>query len=383
MKRLIIFILLIFSTTLIFSFDFGLLHNQKIEAGNNEFLYNPDFTPWFSWNNKQGPSLYLSAFLSLKIDNGENPVFIPELSRFAFIYRFGNGMSVEAGRIVYSDILGINAGGLFDGLRFEGSNLSASFLYTGFLYKDTAKIIMSADDAENYSEPWSYDNFDKYFASRRAIANVRYKIPLKEGSSLTAELLCQFDLNDSKQTIHSQYGTLLFDFFPANKLRITAGAILETMQITDTDFGFAFGGLAQIQTALPTPINDMLSITVKFTTGSGGGVNAFIPVNSVSQGGAFPGTIGGLALASLNYEARLGPSFFAECTLRYFIRTYNDDSSPGNFYGAEIWATAAWQPFDDLRFNLAGGAFFPGMGNIDMYGDVVLWKVFAGITIAF
>ncbi|MDR3020697.1 MAG: hypothetical protein LBU66_07325 [Treponema sp.] len=380
MKRLLIFTILIFSTTLIFSLDFGLLHNQKIEAGDG-FIYNPDFTPWFSLNNKQGLSLYLSALLSLKADDTENPVFIPELSRFDLTYRFGDGMSVEAGRIVYNDILGINALGLFDGVRFESGNLSAAFLYTGLLYKETAKIIMSTDDAENYAEPWDYDSFDKYFASRRAIANACYTFPLNEGSKLMAELLCQFDLNDSEQTIHSQYGSLLYDFFPTNKLRITTGAIFETMQITDTDLCLAFGGLAQLQTALPTPINDMLGAAVKFTTG--GEDSAFTPITSVSQGEIFPATIGGLALIGLNYEARLLPSLFAECALRYFMRTYDDDSSPGNFYGAEIWANAAWQPFDDLRFNLSGGAFFPGLGNIDMYGEDVMWKFSAGISIAF
>jgi hypothetical protein len=209
MKRFLILVLLIFSTSLIFSLDFGLLHNQKIEAGDG-FIYNPDFTPWFSLNNKQGLSLYLSALLSLKVDDTENPVFIPELSHFALTYRFGNGMSVEAGRIVHSDILGINALGLFDGVRYEWDNLSAAFLYTGFQYKETAKIIMSTDDAENYSEPWGYDDkFGNYFASSRIITNACYTFPLKEGSKLMAELLCQFDLNDNDQTIHSQYGSLL------------------------------------------------------------------------------------------------------------------------------------------------------------------------------
>jgi hypothetical protein len=388
MKRLLIFVLLLFTSTLIFSADFGLLHNQKIEAGSDEFIYNPDFTPWFSLNNKQGLSLYLSALLSIKVDNTENPVFIPELSRFSLTYRFGQSRSIEAGRIVYNDILGINALGLFDGVRVNWNNLNASFFYTGLLYKETAKILMSPTDTENYAEPWDYDNFGNYFASRRALANVRYNIPLKEGSNLTAELLCQFDLNDSEQTIHSQYGSLLFNLIPTDKLRITAGAIFETMQKTDKDFSFASGRMARVQLILPTPINDLLGLTVKSTTGSNDGGNTdisggFIPITSVTQGDIFPGTIAGLAVISLDYEARLSNSLFAECAFRYFIRTYDNEMSPGNFYGAEVWATAAWQPFDDLRFNLSGGAFFPSLGDIDVFGSEVMWKISAGLSVSF
>ncbi|MDR3020877.1 MAG: hypothetical protein LBU66_08270 [Treponema sp.] len=391
MKRLLIFTILIFSTTLIFSADFGLLHNQKIEAVNDEFIYNPDFTPWFSLNNKQGLSLYLSALLSLKIDDTENPVFIPELTRFALTYGFGNQMSVEAGRIVYSDILGINALGYFDGVRFNWNNLNAAFFYTGLLYKDTAKIMMSDEDTEKFAEPWNYDSFDGYFASRRAIAALSYTYPLTEGSSLSAELLCQFDLNDSRQTIHSQYGTLLFDIIPTDILRITAGAIFETMQKTDIDFSFASGNMIRAQLILPTPINDLLGLTVKSSTGSNDGntdgnteiAGGFIPITSVTQGDIFPGTIAGLAVISLDYEARLLPSLFAECAFRYFIRTYDNEMSPGNFYGAEVWANAAWQPFDDLRFNLSGGAFFPGLGDIDVFGSDVMWKFSAGLSISF
>jgi hypothetical protein len=127
----------------------------------------------------------------------------------------------------------------------------------------------------------------------------------------------------------------------------------------------------------------LLGAVVKFTSGSGEDGGTFIPVTSASQGEVFPGTIGGLALISLNYEARLLPSLFAECALRYFMRTYEDGSSPGNFYGAEIWASAAWQFFDDLRFNLSTGAFFPQMGNINIYGSDVMWKISAGLSVSF
>ena len=114
-------------TGFVFSSDFGLLLDQSIEAENKYFSYTPALIPWFSWNNGQGMSVYLSGILSLKYNNYDNgisdndglrkPLLLPELSRFSFTYRSGQS-SIEAGRVEYADVMGQTAYGLFDGLRF-------------------------------------------------------------------------------------------------------------------------------------------------------------------------------------------------------------------------------------------------------------------------
>ena len=391
MKRtLIIFVLAVFISGFAYSIDFGLLADQKIEVENNIFTYTAGFTPWFSWNNGEGMSLYLSGNLSLKYDtnNGwSKPALIFDLTRSAFNYRINQGMSLEAGRIGFTDALGFTASGLFDGIRFNTvssiGNINAGIFYTGLLYKETAKIIMTTDDIVNYAKPWD-DNFGNYFASQRFLAAVRWDKPLGESSNLHTEILTQFDLTGNSETLHSQYGAAKIELFPTSKLMITAGALFETMQNSAGNFGLAFGLLGQLKTELPTPLNDSLGIVIKFTSGSTGETfTAFNPINSIPQGAVFPGTLAGLALIGLDYSARITGSLYADCALRYFIRTYDDPSSEGNFHGGEIWASLAWQPFDDVRGNLGFGAFFPVLGNVDLYNSNILFKLIASLSLSF
>ncbi|MCL2443530.1 MAG: hypothetical protein FWD13_08740 [Treponema sp.] len=391
MKRLlVIFILLVFTAGFAYSIDFGLLADQKIEVEDSIFSYTAGFTPWFSWNNGKGMSLYLSGNLSLKYDTGigwSKPALIFDLTRSAFNYRINQEMSLEAGRINYTDTLGFSASGLFDGVRFSTDtsigNFNAGIFYTGLLYKETAKILMTADDIVNYVKLWD-DDIGNYFASQRLLAAVRWDKPLGESSNLYAEVLTQFDLTGNTETLNSQYGMAKIELFPTSKLMITTGALFETSQNNNGDFGLTFGLLAQLKTELPTPLNDSLGLTIKFTSAStSDAFPAFTPINSIPQGAVFPGTLAGLALIGLDYNARITSSLFADCALRYFIRTYNDPSSEGSFHGGEVWASLAWQPFDDVRGSLGVGAFFPVLGNVDIYDSAVLFKLTASLSLSF
>jgi hypothetical protein len=400
MKRLIILsILLAFLTGLSFAADFGLLADQKIEADKKMFSYNPALTPWLSWNNGQGFSIYLSGLLSFRyikyfddtsgISGWSEPVFTPELLRFALNYRIDHGKSFEIGRFFYTDLLGFAASGLFDGMRLEMAtslgNIRSGIFYTGFLYKETAKIIMTDDDAINFAKPWDWDNFSDYFASRRVFAAIRWDLPLGETSFFSAEALAQFDLTGNNQKLNSQYGAIQVEFYPLSMLRMNLGALFETMQNANGDFNTAFGALAQLRTSLPTSANDSFGLTAKFTSGTWNDTfTAFTPISSVPQGIIFSNDISALAMVSANYSIRIINSLLAECALRYFMRTYNDSSPDGNLYGGELWASLAWQPLHDIRVTLGGGAFFPGLGNAhSAYGTNVMWKVNAGLSLSF
>jgi len=395
MRRFLIFtILLVFAAGFAFSADFGLLADQKIEAEKELFTYTLGFTPWFSWNNGNGVSLFLSGLFSLQYinDNGNSgwlePGLVPELSRFALSYRINQGMSLEAGRFGYADVLDIAASGFFDGLRFDFDapigSVSAGAFYTGLQYKETAKIVMTGNDAANFAKPWDFDSIGDYYASRRAFITLCWNVPLGETNTLSAEALAQFDLNDSDDKLHSQYGALQMEFYPVNKMRITLGGLFETMQNSDGDFGAAFGALAKVKMNLPTSVNDTFGVTVKFTSGaSGDAFTAFMPISSIPQGSIFAGTIAGLALAEVGYIARLIDPLLAECAFRYYIKTYDDDAIDGSLYGGELWASFKWQPLDDIRVTLGAGAFFPGMGNIYPDDAGVMWKITAGLTVSF
>ena len=398
MKHLLLSVLLLCTAVFAFSVDFGLLADQQFEAGNTRFEYNPVFIPWISWNGNNGLSLYFSGLLSLKYNvsfdgvagGWDSPVLVPELSRFSLSYQ-ETGFYITAGRIPYSDALGMTASGLFDGLKIEKSlpvgSISAAALYTGLLYKKTAEILMTTEDASSYFETWDFNNFENYFASKRLMASLRYDMPLAEYHTLTFEALVQHDRNRKKESLHSQYGAVLLELYPQGKAGLIIGALFESMQIEsiekDDVFNIAFGAMARLKADVPGSLNDGINITMRFGSGSWNDTFAsFTPVTSPAQGKIFPNSISGLGMISVDYTALLHRTVRAEAALRYFMRTYDDPAADGLFYGGEVWAAIAWQPFNELRLLLEGGAFFPKLGNIDSNNET-LWKAGAGLILSF
>ncbi|MDR1352608.1 MAG: hypothetical protein LBK05_04920 [Treponema sp.] len=407
MKKLLFVLPVLFLLPgLVFSLDFGLLADQKFEAEDKALFYDPSLTPWFSWAGNGGLSLYFSGKLSFKYsyyddgfddnDGWTDPVVLPELSRFALQYRPGPNFHIEAGRFAYSDTLGFAASGLFDGLRLEADlalgSVALGVWYTGFLYRETAKITMTALDMKNYAEPWGWDNFGAYFASRRAFASLRWDLTLLEFHTFSLEALAQFDLNDDERfppgsgeaRLHSQYGEIQAALFPSGRLGLIAGALFEAMENGDGEFAAALGGLLRLKAELPGSLSDNLTATVKFGSGQWNDTfAAFAPLVSSAQGVIFSGTLSGLGLFSVDYAARLHRTLLLEIALRYFARTWDDPAAPGKyFYGGEFWASLGWQPLDDLRLSLGGGAFFPALGTINPGGDPQ-WKLNAALTLSF
>ena len=394
MKRLTLFlVLLICAAGLVCSLDFGVLLSQDIEVEKDYFSYIPALTPWLSWDGGKSLSFYVSNRFFLEYyrygDNNDDsglakPVFRSELTFTAINYSINDSMSLQAGRIEYADPLEFAATGLFDGVRFEidlplGA-ISVAAFYTGFLYKESALITMTPNDEEKYDEPWGKGNIGAYFASRRFLSAVRWDVPLGETFTLSAEVLAQFDLN-ADDDLHSQYAELNLVFYPLSTMELTAGGLFETMQ-TGGNFYSAFGFLAGMRMDMPGSLNDGLNASFKFTSGPWNDNSiAFTPISSVSQGDIFPGTISGLAFPSADYSVRIHRTLFAEGSLRYYIRTYSVSGTDGNLYGAEMWASLAWQPLEDIRLTVGGGMFFPGLGNVFKDTDPS-WKINAALTLS-
>ena len=384
-KLLIVLLLLI--TSAAFSADFGLLFDREFSGENELFLYNPSLTPWFSWNGSNGASVYFSGNFSFEhnIYSGEMSAnngwkFIPELSRFAFSYQNIKGISFEAGRIYYSDLLGLTACGLLDGLRFSAvtsaCRISIGAYYSGLQYKETAKIVMTDGDIANYILPWDFNNFNDYFASRRFLASFRLDVPAGKASAFSFEALVQFDLNEYDHYLNSQYGAVKFDIFPSNMVMISAGAVFEAMQTEQKEFNAAFGALAQLKANLPTAVNDQLGLSIKCTSSVIDDIfTDYIPINSVPQGMIFTSTIAGLTVIGIDYNVRIVKPLYAEFAFNYFMRTINTVSND-NMYGGELWASLVWQPLEDIRITFGGGAFFPKESD-------VMWKIIGGLTLSF
>jgi hypothetical protein len=395
-KTALVFIMFALCAGFVFSLDFGLLLDNNAEAENNYFSYTPAFIPWFSRDSEQGMSVYFSGIFSFKYNNYDDgisdndglrkPVLLPELSRFSFTYRVGQRYSIEAGRIEYTDVLGQTASGLFDGLRFQADasvcSVSIGAFYTGFLYKETAKILMTENDAVGYAKP--VEDFNSYCASKRIFAVGRLDIPVMEYHNFFFELLAQFDMNDNEEKLNSQYAQAVIEIFTPKNMRISGGFVFETMENKDGDLTAAYGALAALETEVPGSPNDSLKLTVKFSSGPQDETfTGFAPLSSITQGMVFNGTFSGLWQAKINYAVRLLPSLFAETNASYFGRTYSDPDSDGNLYGGEIWASLAWQPVEDIRATLGGGVFLPGMGNAYPAGTGTMWKLNAGFTLSF
>jgi len=398
-KRLALLVLLLVVAVSAFSLNFGLLVNQTIEADNDLFTYTPALTPWFSWNNGSDLSVYLSGLLSFQYskysdddltdDNGW--MVIPELYRFAADWRINREMRLEAGRIPYTDVMGFTAYGFFDGARFTMAapfgSISAGIYYSGLLYKKTAIILMTGSDRTSYAASWGFDSFADYFASRRALAALRWDMPVGEAIDLSAEFLAQFDLNDGGDKLHSQYGEVQVEYYPVNMLRITAAALFEIMQNGGGN-GAAFGVLAQAQADLPGSLNDKLGLSVRFTSGPMNDTLGYTPISSITQSAILSGMFAGLAIIGVDYNIRILNTLYAEGALRYFIRAYDDPAAGANsvdagaLYGGELWASFVWQPLEDTRATFGAGAFFPGLGNIYPSGTDLLWKVSASVIIS-
>jgi hypothetical protein len=250
---------------------------------------------------------------------------------------------------------------------------------------------MTGGDMLNYAGPWDWDNFDDYFAPRRALAAFRWDMTFLEFHSLSIETLAQFDLNGKNENLHSQYGEVRADLFPSGKLNITAGALCEIIETSEggegeVDLAAALGGLVRLRTEMPGSPDDGMTFAVKFTSGSWNDNSVtFTPVSSSAQGFFFPGTLADLCLISTDYALRLSPVLYMESALRYFLRTSGNALTEGkNTYGGELWASLAWQPFDDIRFSLGSGVFFSGTWECLPFRDrpavESVGQVFAGLV---
>ena len=125
-------------------------------------------------------------------------------------------------------------------------------------------------------------------------------------------------------------------------------------------------------------------MALKFCSGAWNDtLTAFTPLSCASQGMVFPGIFSGLGMLSAGYSVRILPSLFAEGILSYFVKTYSDNLSDGNLYGSELWASLAWQPYNDLRLVFGGGVFLPGLGNAYPSGTDPMWKISAALSLSF
>jgi hypothetical protein len=401
MKKSISGIILLFFTAAAFAADFGLVlgaEGQYTGAINPEgFSLTGYAGPWVSvvWNEKinfyaSGKAVYDYA------ENKEPPSsFFFELERAELNWRPAPLLSLGLGRRRFQDALGLAVSGLFDGaggsVNFGAGLFSLGAFYTGLLYKETANIIMTTHDLQNYEKPLDTEGLAGYFASRRVLLALTGDFPgLTPHTTLTVQGLAQIDVNDTSNTLNTYYLEARFTAEPLEPLHLDGGGLGELLQGPDKVQGSAALS-AGADWEVPGLLPDLLSVKFLWTSGRiGDKAGAFVPVGGVSAGRIFDPGLRALMNAGLSYQVRPLAAFSAGAGAAYFIRTdletladkELDDNSDSRLLGGEVYGSLIWAPDPALRLNMEGGAFFPGWGGAFRGGAPIRWKLNLGLIVS-
>jgi hypothetical protein len=326
----------------------------------------------------------------------ESPPILAELGRFEISWQPLPNVNLEAGRVRYKDPAGFIAAGLFDGLNgslvLGGIRLSAGAFYTGLLYKETAKIVMTEGDAENYVTPLEYSDPDSYFASRRIVVSAGAEFPdLTPRTTLALNLLAQFDLNPESDnpSLHTQYFSARYTAQLLDTLSVTASLVAAQAEIEDTaSLQFAAGAAADWD--VPGNLRDSLHGEIRWSSGQvNDTVTAFAPISSIAQGQIFNPRLSAVMVLTAKYTARLHQTVSASAEGTYFVRTDGETlvgseypASSSRLLGGELYGGVLWAPMSDLVVTAGGGAFFPGWGDVFVSDAPLRWKLRAALIVS-
>jgi hypothetical protein len=320
----------------------------------------------------------------------------PVLERLELNFRPLRSVYLTLGRQQFRDGAGMISSGAFDGLAGSFGlgrlRLSGGAFYTGWLFKDTAAILMTGQDSDHYNKPLDYGNFlDTYFASRRALAYLALDFPdLSSRTSLNVFALGQFDLNDGAESaFHTQYLEARWGLEPLDVLRFAVTAIGELAESGGQDLRGGLAAAFGLDWEFPGRLADLLSLELRWGSGA---VNRFIgpfdPVSGIAQGFVFTPTLSGTMNARASYTARLHSTLSMSMDGVFFMRTDTetfqnaalDAASAERILGTEVYGRLIWAPQSVLRLNVGGGVFFPG--GAFAAGTPLWWNVQAALVLS-
>jgi hypothetical protein len=390
--------------------DFGLVINQAGEYTNTSSLstgnssgqeetanYTGTYSPWISGEAADGALKFsASAKLTTAYENKEwkyEPLLF-EMGSSGLSWRSSPTLFLEAGRLRFMEPSGFVAAGLFDGLSGNftagGVRFSLGALYTGLLYKETAKIMMTAGDAERYALPLDYADGDSYFASRRILLSGGAEFPaLTRKITLNLNGLAQFDVNGKSaigggdSSLHSQYLTVKPGFRPVESLYMSGTMVAALAENQAGDIRAHFAAAAGTDWETPGALPDMVQAEIRWSSGKvNDTVGAFTPLTTISQGEVFTPGLPGLMTIRGKYTVRPGDGLSVSAGGTYFFRTDGETltgadypSSSARALGGELYGLLIWSPLPDVILTAGGGAFFPQWGDVFEPEAPVRWKV--------
>jgi hypothetical protein len=380
--------------------DYGLVLSGEWEtvpdANGAGFSLTGNIIPWFSAAPGEKISLYVSGKAAFeytypKGETAEPPLF--ELERTELNYHPVQAVYLTLGRQRYQDSGGMIASGFFDGLSGSAGlgriRLSLGALYTGFLYKETAKILMTAKDREQYLEPLNYGSPETYFASRRILLPLDLDFPdLASRLSLALTLLAQIDVNGAP-ALDTQYLEARFGFDAADTLRFAVTGIGGMAESEGAELRASAAAVFTADWSLPGGLADMLSAELRWGSGAvNDAVAPFMPVSSIAQGTVFTPALPGLMNLRAVYTARphrtLSLTGEAVAFWRTDVETFKDHDLDGvskdRFLGTEMYGSLIWAFQSALRVTAGGGVFFPGGAFVKDAG--LRWEISTGILLS-
>jgi hypothetical protein len=375
--------------------DFGIVFSPvgeyRSDAKGRGFGFTGNLSPWFSAALGGKINLYLSgkAVFEYQYDEWIQPTLF-ELERTELNFRPIEALYLTMGRQNYRDSGGMIASGLFDGVSagigLGGLRLSLGALYTGFLYKETAEILMTAEDRDRYLSPLDYNDPETYFASRRILIPLDLEFSdLSSRLSLALTLLTQIDINDAP-ALHTQYLEARLGLGAADALRFTLTGIGGLAKSDDPEVRAHFAAALGADWTLPGTLTDMLSAELRWGSGTiNDAIGPFIPVSGIAQGEIFIPPLPGLMNLRIAYTARshrdLSFSGKAIVFWRTDVGTFQDGDLDGlsreRYLGTEVSGSLIWAPQSMVRINAGGGVFFPGGAFAE--DTEIRWKLQAGI----
>jgi hypothetical protein len=289
------------------------------------------------------------------------------------------------------------AAGLLDGIHgswsLRGTRLSLGAFYTGLLYKEQAKIIMTVYDLRNYAAELDYGDMSTYFASRRLLVPLTVEFPsLTEKSSLALNGIAQFDLNntDDAATLHSQYLGAHYIAEPLEPLRLDLAVVGGIVEANETQAIIAASAGAAWE--LPTALQDQLFLQARWSSGRmNDTIREYLPVNGIAVGEIFAPRLSGVLYGKASYMARPHTAVSFEGGFGYFVRTDVetlqdpdlDPNSGSRLLGGEVYGAVAWAPQSPLKLTARGGVFFPGMGKAFLSDASIRGKASLEVTVSF
>jgi hypothetical protein len=393
--------------------DFGLVLSQAGEYTNAADIsagsspdgetegtanYDGTYSPWIYNETADGTLRFsASAKLSTAYENKEwkyEPLLF-EMGASGLSWRPSPLLLLEAGRLRFREASGFIAEGLFDGVSGNftagGIRFSLGALYTGLLYKETAKIVMTAGDAERYILPLDYADGDSYFASRRVLLSGGAEFPdLTRKTTLTLNALAQFDVNGGDSSVHSQYLSVKPGFRPVESLYMTGTAVAALAENQAGDMRAHFAAAAGMDWETPGALLDMVQAEIRWSSGKvNDSVGAFTPLTTIAQGEVFTPGMPGLMTLRGKYTVRPGDGFSVSAGGTYFFRTDGETlsgadypSSSARALGGELYGLFMWSPLPDVILTAGGGAFFPQWGDVFESEAPVRWKAQAALTLS-